>query len=363
MDFQVSTSALLGALSQVAPIAQDKKSSMPILSCVLLNAEQTPEGGRLTMSTYDLEVGMVVTVAAEIKKPGTLALPAKTFLDVVKVLPSPVSRFKQAANNRIEITSDVALFKLVGLAADDFPVIPEAADAGYEPTSCLQGALDKVAFAMSDDETRYTLNGVFLDLPSGTAVATDGHRMAMAAIEPMGLEVGVIVSRKTVSTLRKLLASEGANKGEFATEGGSLLYRRQGLRLVSRLVDGQFPAYQQVKPEKSKDPVNVKTSLLREGLKRVTLLGDRSSAIQLKVAENKITMTARNPEEGEAVDTVTVEGTSKDLSVNVNGTYLLEMLETTKADSVAMHFGDETSPILVESLGDGPTYVLMPMRG
>lgn len=361
MDFQVSTSALVGALSQLAPIAHDKKSTMPILSCVLLNAEQTPEGGRITLNAYDLEVGMVVTVPAEIKKPGAVALPSKTLLDVTKALPSPVTRLKLAASNRVEITSGESMFRVAGQAAEDFPAIPEAKEADYFPTSDLKGALGKVAFAMSDDETRYALNGIYLDMQAGKAVATDGHRMALAEVEVIDVP-GVIVSRKTVATLRKLLAGEGANHGEFAVTDASLLYRRQGLRLVSRLVDGQFPAYQQVMPEKSGEPVTVNSASLRDALQRVTLMGDRASAVQLKLAAGVLTLTARQADVGEAVDSVPVEG-GKDLVLNVNGTYLLDMVLNTQAPSVAMFFGDETSPVLVESMGEGPTYILMPMRG
>lgn len=362
MDFQVSTSALAGALSQLAPITADKRGTMPILSCVLLSADQTPEGGKLTLSAYDLEVGLVITLPCEIKKPGSLALPAKTLLDVTKALPSPVSRIKVAANNRAEITSGDASFRLAGQAGADFPTMPEVGDGDFAPTSELNGALDKVAFAMSADETRYALNGIYLDRPEGKAVATDGHRMAFADVVPNKEQSGVIISRKTVATLRKLLAGEGASHGEFALTDSSLLYRRQGLQLVARLVDGQFPAYQQVMPEKSNDPVAVNTAALRECLGRVTLLGDRASAVQLKLLSGTLTVTARSADVGEAMDSVPVEG-GKDMSLNVNGTYLLEMLETTKATSVVLHFGDDVSPVLVEAMGEGPTYVLMPMRG
>lgn len=365
MDIQVSTSALTSALAQVADIAADKKSTMPILSCVLLNAEQTPEGGRLALQTYDLEIGMSLAHSCEIKKPGAIALPAKTLLDVMKAMPTPVTRIKLGASNRVELTSGDATFRLAGQPASDFPTLPEAEDADYLPTAGVSEAMGKVAFAMSTDETRYNLNGVYFDLPRGKLVATDGHRMALAEIDPADVSEAVIVSKKAVAKLRKLLGAEGEGKGEFAISKTSLLYRRSGLSLVARLIDGSFPDYTQVVPERTKKPVKVERATLRDALGRVMLLAsDKASAVGLAFEEGKLTLTARNPEEGDATDTVALVGEIKPLKINVNGQYLMDMLTATGAEKVELHLGDDMSPVLVAPDGDlTHTYVLMPMRG
>lgn len=365
MDIQVSTGALTSALAQVADVAADKKSTMPILACVLLTAENTPEGGRLALQAYDLEIGVAFSHSCEIKKPGAIALPAKTLLDVMKAMPSPVTRIKLGASNRVELTSGEAVFRLAGQPASDFPALPEVADADYLPTAGLSDALGKVAFAMSHDETRYNLNGVLFDLPSGNLVATDGHRMALAEVDPASVNESVIVSKKAVAKLRKLLSAEGEGRGEFAFSNSSLLYRRSGLSLVARLIDGSFPDYRQVVPEHGGAPVAVERAALRDALGRVMLLAqDKSSAVGLSFEDGKLTLTARNPDEGDASDTVTLSGNGPALKINVNGQYLMDMLNATGAERVEMHLGDDTSPVLVSPAGDkSHTYVLMPMRG
>lgn len=359
MDFEILTSNLVGALSHVAPITQGK-TTMPILASVLVEAEKTPDGGRLTVSAYDLEVGMVVTVPAEVKKPGALALPAKMLLHVAKNLPASKARIAQAAAQRVEITSADASFRLVGHNADDFPRVPEADVGDYHSTESLHGALDAVAFAMSADETRYALNGVLFDLAGDRLVATDGHRLASHGIDGHNRKASAIVSRKAVATLQRLLATEGENRGELALTESSLLYRRPDLRVTARLVDGQFPDYTQVIPDRSPSPVTIAVAPLRESLRRVLLVGG-DAAVSLQLGDGTMRVTARHAEIGDATDTVTVEGVGN-VSVSVKGRYLLEMLDVTGADAIAMHLTGDTDPILVEPLGAGPTYVLMPMR-
>lgn len=363
MDFQISTSSLVSLMSHAADIASDK-STMPILSCALLTAEITPEGGKLSVKTYDLELGVSLASSCEIKKAGQIALPAKKLLEVAKAMPSPVTRIKLTANNRVELTSGSASFRLAGQVADDFPAMPEAEDEKYLPTAGLNDALGKVAFAMSHDETRYNLNGVLFDLPAGKLVATDGHRLASSDVFADSLENAVIVSKKAVAKLRKLLGAEGESRGEFAISKTSLLYRRAGLNLVARLIDGSFPDYTQVVPERSKAPVTAERATLRDALSRVMLLSsDKASAVGLSFEEGKLTLTARNPEEGDATDTVSLSGSAA-LKINVNGQYLMDMLNATGADRVEIHLGDEMSPVLVAPEGDlTHTYVLMPMRG
>jgi len=362
MDFQVSTSALSGALAQVADIAIEK-SSMPILACALLTAEQTPEGGRLTVSVYDLEIGMSTSHSCEIKKPGSIALPAKKLLEVIKALPSTVAHFKLGANNRMEITSGAATFRLAGQAPDDFPALPEIGETEYMPTSFLQKALAKVAFAMSHDETRYSLNGVYLDLPAGKAVATDGHRLCMADLDTVDAPA-VILSKKAVLKLRKLLSGEGEVRGEFSVNEASLLYRRAGLRLVARLIDGKFPDYTQVMPSHANPPVKVNRTQLREALARVMLMAqDSASAVLLAFDGDTLTISTRNPETGDATDVVKTTAIEAALKINLNGHYLVDMLNATDAKMVELYLGDDMSPVVVAPENDkSHTYVLMPLR-
>lgn len=372
MDINLSTSELRAALSRVQGITNGKSGTLPILSTVLLEAEQTPEGGRLTARAYDLELGLCSQHRCEVAKPGAVAVPAKALFEIAKALPDLTVRLKSAANNRVEITSGAASFKLAGQSAEDFPAMPAAKVDDYETVDreVLKGALEAVAFAMSSDETRYNLNGIFWDLTSDgvSLVATDGHRMSVYAMKDgkrYGLpEAGVIVSRKAVVELKRLLSEETQAPSELAFNENTLTFRRQGLTFTSRLVDGSFPAYRQVLPQESDKPVFVERSAMLDVLKRVLLMAqDASAAVSVSLEGGKMHLSARCAEVGEASDSLPVEYTGTDIKIALNGRYMQDMLLASEGAKMLLSITGDVDPVRMRPVGmDAHIYVLMPVR-
>lgn len=372
MNITIATHELKAALSRAQGITADKKGGMPILSTVLLEAEQTPEGGRLTVRAYDLELGLCSQHGCEVDKPGAVALPAKALFDIAKVLPDLTVRLKSAANNRVEVTSGAASFKLAGQSAEDFPAMPTPEAKAWQSVEreTFREALEAVAFAMSSDETRYNLNGVLVDpTPDGVnLVATDGHRMALYALKDdrrYGLkDAGVIVSRKAVGELKKLLGEEIASPAELAFTDNTLTYRRQGLTYTARLVDGSFPAYRQVMPEETDKPVFADRGALLEVLRRVMLMAqDHAAAITVSLEGGRMQLSARHVEVGEAVDSLPVEYAGKEIKIALNGRYVQDMLTASSAPKMVLSITGDMEPVRMRPAGDeAHVYVLMPVR-
>lgn len=368
MDILISSTELRSALHRVQGIVE-AKNSMPILACVHMEAEITPAGGRLTIKATDLEVSSISSHPCEVKKAGTLAIQAKALHDVAKALPEANARLKAGANNRLEITSGAASFRLAGLAADDYPAIAETKGLEYWPfdRQSLRGGLEQVLHAMSNDATRYNLNGVFFDFNEDgmDLVATDGHRLSTTRLDkfPCPKTVGIIVGRKAVTELKDLLSEETSAPGEIAFNENSISYRRAGLTFVARLVDGQFPDYTQVVPRYADEGAIFQRGAMISLLKRVLLLAsDKASAINMDLDVDKLTVSTRNPDLGEATETMAVTYTGKPFAITLNGSYLLDTLLANGGTEMRFQFADDMSPMVVKPIDGSMTSVLMPMR-
>lgn len=373
MNIQISTTELRSALARVQGVVADKKGTMPILSSVLMEASITPEGGRLTVRAYDLEIGLCSQHPCEVKKEGAIALPAKALFEIAKALPESSAHLKSGANNRMELSSGAASFKLAGMSAEEFPSMPTPEGMSYETVDreVLREGIKSVSFAISSDETRYTLNGVLIDpTPCGVAlVATDGHRMALCRLDNdkrYGLKAGkgAIVPRKAVNELRKLLSEETAAPAELAFNENTLAYRRAGLTYMARLVDGQFPAYAQVIPEESKTPAHVSRSALNEVLKRVMLLaGDSSQTVLFSLEDGNLTLSAKDVDLGEATDSLSIKFPGVAVRLGLNGRYVQEALGALDEDGLILSVHSEMDPVVLRPAGHANlTYVLMPVR-
>jgi len=364
MDTSISTAELRSALHRVQGIIQPK-GSMPILSCVQLEAENTPAGGRITVRATDLEIGSISSHPCEVKKEGALAISAKALHDVARALPESTTRLKVGANNRLEVTSGAASFRLAGMPADDYPAIAESKGMEYCPVDrhALRSGLDRVVHAMSSDATRYNLNGVLFDFSEKglSLVTTDGHRLSLTQLEKFSAPkpTSIIVGRKAVTELRKLLAEETSAPGEFAFNTNSISYKRAGLIFVARLVDGSFPDYTQVIPKAETSGVTVPRSMV-EVLRRVMLLSD--AAVTMELNSTGMVLSTRSAEVGEATDTVPVEYDGKPLIIALNGHYLMDVLGAVESATVQMHVEDDMSPVLIRPADGSLTAVLMPMR-
>ena len=375
MELQIGTDELNRALYRAQGIVE-KKSTMPILASVLLEATNDGGQGRLRVSAYDLEIGVRSSHPAEVQKPGGVALKHKEFYDIARALPDRMAVLKREANNRVRITSGTAEFNLVGQPAEDYPPFPREEKVplvAVEPTQLLE-MIEKTQFAISADETRHNLNGVYFE-PVAQAVrmvATDGHRLAFVERQlagDFGLKKGVIVPRKGLFELRRLLSEEGAANCELGFTETSGLFRRGDLTMVMRLIDGQFPDYMQVIPKEADRTIQVDRPRLLETLKRMSLMSsDRTTnAVKLELSADQLRISSQNPDLGEAREDIAVSYAGPNMQIGFNARYLMDVLQVVDTPQVRLELCDELSPGVLKPATEGTpesryTAVVMPMR-
>src|SRR5438105_6661632 len=305
MELQIGTDEFSRALYRAQGIVE-KKSTMPILGSVLLEAT---EEGRLRVSAFDLEIGVTGTHPCEVRSGGGVALKHKELYDIVRALPEKSLVLRREANNRVRLTSGAAEFNIVGQPAEDYPPFPRAEAKSLvpvDPTSLLE-MIEKTQFAISADETRHNLNGVFFETGEGNVkmVATDGHRLSLVQRDLIGnfnMKHGVIVPKKGLFELRRLLDEPGDAACQLGFTETSGVFRRGNVTMVMRLIDGTFPDYQQVIPKEAERTVTVDRPRFLETLKRMSLLSsDRSTnAVRLELTEDSLRVTSQNPDLGDA---------------------------------------------------------------
>ncbi len=367
MEFRIASDELRKALHRAQGIVE-RKTTMPILANVLVNATK----GGITVTAFDLDIGIVSEHPAEVLKPGAVTLSAKTLFDIVANLPEPQLNLKKLPNNYAEITCGAASYRIVGMASEEFPKLPKEENAPLVKVSgnTLLEMIKKTSFAISSDETRYILNGVFFEPREGgkvRMVATDGHRLCLIERELAGefkLKGGVIIPRKGLFELKRLLEEAPDAECSLGFAESSALFKKPGLSMVMRLIDGQFPEYQRVIPKEGEKQVTVSRGRLADSLKRIALLSaDKSNAVKVSLADGQLRVTANNPDLGEAKDDIEVPYKGAQLTVGFNARYLLDVLSVTESDDVVIELGDEHSPGVVHSPGDKSyTAVVMPMR-
>jgi DNA polymerase-3 subunit beta len=367
MKLTCSTEQLAAAIQQVKGAAA-KKSTMPILASLHL---QAMESGRLHLTGFDLDTGIIAEIPAEVQTPGAVCLPAGVLADLVPKLPDARVSLEPVMEGYMAVESGPAKFKLASLAADQYPPMHQAhGDMATVDAAALAGLLGRVAHAMSVDETRATLNGVYLHTPKdgpALAVATDGHRMAIAQAELPGLVVGgkkreAILARPGVVQLQRLL--DGGGEVQMGVGTSLAQAARADRSLIFRLIDGAFPEFQQVVPKAWSTRAQVDRETLAGALKRISLLSsEKASAVRVEVGPEGLRFGARNPELGEAAEGVPAEVEGKALVVGCNARYLLDALGACGEDRVALEFVDDSNPIVVRPLeGDAFRAVVMPLR-
>jgi DNA polymerase-3 subunit beta len=367
MEFRIAADELKKALHRAQGIVE-RKATMPILSNVLITASKSG----VTVTAFDLDIGIVSEHNAEVTKPGAVTVSAKTLFDIVSLIPDAHLTLKKLPNNYAEITSGAAHYKIVGMAPEEFPKLPkeESGHAVKLTGSVILEMIKKSSYAISNDETRYILNGVFFEPRENgkvRMVATDGHRLALVERELPGdfkLKSGVIIPRKGLFELKRLLDEAPDAECQLGFAENSALFKKPGLTMVMRLIDGQFPEYQRVIPREGEKQVMVKRGQFFDALKRIALLSaDKSSAVKLSLSENLLRITANNPELGEAKDDLEVAYRGPSLTIGFNARYILDVLGALETDEVTLELGDEHSPGVLHAPGDKSyTAVVMPMR-
>ncbi len=367
MEFRIAADELKKALLRAQGIVE-RKAAMPILSNVLVTATKN----QVTVVASDLDISVVSEHPAEVSKTGSVTLSAKTLLDIVSLVPDAQVSLKKLPNNFVELSSGAAHYKIVGMAPEEFPKVHKDDNAHFVKIDgkALLEMVKKTSFAMSTDETRYFLNGVFFEAKDAgkvRMVATDGHRLALCEREIKGdfkLKTGVIVPRKGLLELKRLLEEAPDAECELAFADPYALFKKKGLSLGMRLIDGQFPEYQRVIPKEGERQILVSRARLTEALKRISLLSaDKANGVKLSLSENLLRINANNPDLGEAKDDLEVAYRGGSLTVGFNARYLLDVLGATETDEVTIELGDEHSPGVLHSPGDRSyTAVVMPMR-
>ncbi len=369
MEFSVKKFDLLDELALTQGVVE-RKTTIPILSNLLCEAK----GDRLTITATDLELSIRTSCEAKVKKEGAGTIPAKKLLELVRLLPDEEIRFKLLENHWVQIVCDHKAYKMVGMSKDNFPAIPTFPHPLVKiPAKMLGGLIAKTAFAISMEESRYTLNGGLLILKPDTLamVATDGHRLAVAEIDHkftgLNSEVRLLVPKKAMVEVQRL-AMEAGDDGqiEFARDENHLFFQVGGRLLISRMLTGQFPNYEAVLPRENNKTVVIERSELNDAVRRVAQLADqRSHAVKFAVAREGVEISASSPEYGEAKETIEKEYKGDPLQIGFNAQYLLDFLSAAAEGPVSLELKDEQSAGQMRPLADEQyryRYVIMPMR-
>jgi DNA polymerase-3 subunit beta len=374
MELKIGAQELARALGRSQGIVE-KKSTMPILSHVLLEAKK---GNVLHVSATDLDLSVSSEHPCEVQKEGALAVPAKHLFEIVRSLPEQEVTLKKAGNNYLEVRSGPSEFRIVGLPAEDFPALPKFEKVAFVDVvpAELLAQIELTSFAASTDETRYNLNGVYFE-PQGPVlrmVATDGHRLALSEKPLAGdyaLKRGVILPRKGLHELKKLLgesvdAASEKPETKLGFAENSAIYRRPGVVLAMRLIEGMFPDYKQVIPKQGEKIVKVGRQRLLETLRRVSILAsDKSHAVKLELSAGLLRVLTQNPDLGDAKEEVPVDYAGEPLKIGFNSRYITDVAAVLKSDDVQLELADDLSPGVLRGAGPedaGYTAVVMPMR-
>jgi DNA polymerase-3 subunit beta len=373
MKFTIDKSELQKGLARIQAIVE-KRNSMPILANLLIEASRKGKKAHVQLAATDLEVGVQGLYEASVEAPGGVTASAKKLFEIVRELPNEPIQIATTENEYLDIRCARAKFILAGTAADEYPTLPE-----FSPgkTARVQAAvistmIERTMYATSFDETRYNLNGVYFEvLPEDEKirmVATDGHRLSYVdrsiGSEVEGLGSGVIIPRKGLAELKRLVDEEDADEVELAFEGSNGLARKGDVTLVMRLIEGEFPNYQQVVPKNIGQRLTLATEPLTHALRRVVLLSaERSRAVRLQLSEGQLTLSSSNPDLGEAQEELDVDYAGPEIAVGFNARYLLDVLGVCHAKEVELGLQDEMSPMQLQPTDDPDTLaIIMPMR-
>jgi DNA polymerase III subunit beta len=370
MDLFVEKSELSKQLNFVRN-AVEKRSTIPVLSHFLLEAD----GFELRISATDMEIAARTICPAKVKVKGAAVVPGLRFLEIVRSAPDGEIRCRALENNWVNVTYERSSFKLVGLSKDDFPKLPRVpAPTARLDAAVLADCVEKTAFAMSAEESRYLLNGALLKLhPDGvTMVATDGHRLALVErkhpLPELKEEVSVLVPRKALSTLRRFADEGGEGVSVELSKDKSHVFFALGSRfLAARLLEGQFPNYESVLPKENGKVIELDREALEGVIRRVALLADdRLHGIQLALGRDRLEISASSADYGEAKEVIETGYAQDALQIGFNAEYLLDFLGAARAaTSVRIELKDAESAAQFRVAGDGSDgyrYVLMPLR-
>jgi DNA polymerase-3 subunit beta len=362
MKFGIERDVLVKGI-QTVQNAINTKSTLPILSNILIEAEEES----ITLIATDLDIGIISKIPVKPNITGSITIPAKKFSDIIKELPAADISISVKKNNAVNIECQNSSFKIMGLPKDEFPQMPEFKDRESItlPQKKLKELLNMTSFAVSHDETRYVLNGIlFIIRPTHLRfVATDGRRLALIESKmqlPKTHERKTIVPTKAVDELARILGDEGDVRVAFSENQVS--FDMGTKRVISRLIEGEFPNYEQVIPKEVKEKIVVKRQDLLSALRRAALFTNQDSmAVKLEIAKDRLILSKSTPYIGEAREELPAEYKGKDLSVGFNPAYLIDALKNMDLETVGLEIPDPEKPGVIR-IGDEYVYVVLPMQ-
>ncbi|MFL6691309.1 MAG: DNA polymerase III subunit beta [Alphaproteobacteria bacterium] len=372
MKITVERGAFLKALSHVQSVVE-RRNTIPILSNVLIDAAR----GSLKLTATDLDIEIVESLSADVLRNGAATAPAHMLYDIVRKLPEGAqvqAELLTAEGGRLVVSSGSVRFELACLPKEDFPqmsagTLPHKFRLGSEE---LKRLIDKTRFAISTEETRFYLNGIYLHAAKDgkgralRAVATDGHRLARFELDlpdGAGDMPGIIVPRKTVTELRRLL-DDTEDAIEISLSDTKIQFVSGGIELTSKLIDGTFPDYQRVIPANNDKSLSLDSREFSQSVDRVsTISADKTRAVKLNIGKDKVTLSVVNPDSGTATEELGASYSASAIEIGFNARYLLDITGQIEGKDVRFLLHDAGSPTLVEDADDTRTlYVLMPMR-
>jgi DNA polymerase-3 subunit beta len=367
MNLTIAKDQLLNGLQAVQNVV-GTRTTLPILSNVLLRAEN----GRLELTATDLDVTVACSVEASVKKPGATTIPVKKLFGIARELSAGEIDLEVDDKNVSAIRAGSSFFKVRGLGAEEFPPLPKFKDDKKVVLSQekMKGMLKKTSFAISTDESRYVLNGIFFSLKEHklTMVATDGRRLALVDEEldvPEKSQGEFIVPAKAVNELNRLLADKGDVEIRFTENQASLTLKDDkggSVLVITKLIEGNYPNYRQVIPAETKERVTLAREEFLHALRRAELMtSDKQNSVKLAFTKNNLAITANSPDVGEARETLPINYKGKDMAIAFNPAYVIDPLNSLTTDEVYLELIDELSPGVLR-INTPFLYVVMPMR-
>ncbi|MGB0910127.1 MAG: DNA polymerase III subunit beta [Nitrospirales bacterium] len=374
MKVKIQRQELLTALQRVQGVVE-KRNTMPILANILLEAKS--EG--LDILATDLELAMRGLYKATVEEPGSVTFSARKLFEILKEIREPEVQLNVAENSWVTIKAGRSEFRVVGLPSQDYPSLPAIERDGLIPlpSAGLLELIRRTIFAVGDNDTRYVLNGILVSVISDSAkkatlrlVGTDGHRLAMAEQEVVvdqaslpATETKVIIPKKAATEIKRLL-EEDDNEPMVGFTKNMLIFRKSGLVLTSRVMEGAYPNYQQVVPKEGPKKIKVPRVELEGALRRVSLLSrDKSYAIKLAFTQDRIHLSSSNPDLGEANEEISAERQGEDFETGFNARYLLDVLSAIDGEFLTMQMETSLSPCLIQE-HENPKFkaVVMPVK-
>lgn len=370
MKITIERAALLKSLGHVQSVVE-RRNTIPILSNVKLEAAD----GRLSLNATDMDLDIVETTEASIDQAGATTAPAHTLYDIVRKLPDGAEvQVEASGDGQMVLKSGRSRFQLSCLPTEDFPVLGsgELPHQFKLPALDLRALIDRTRFAISTEETRYYLNGIYLHVAERDnttvlrAVATDGHRLASAEVPlPEGAETmpGVIIPRKTVGELRKLI-DETVGDVFLGLSETKARFSVETIVLTSKLIDGTFPDYERVIPKDNNKKLEVDCKSFTDAVDRVSAISsEKSRAVKMTLADGVLTLSASSPEHGVAEEELEVSYGGESLEIGFNSAYLMDITRQFESDTAELSMNDAASPTVLREADDmSALFVLMPMR-